>query len=189
VVDAWAAGFEQASVRPAVFSILEQRMTDSLDSLQPDSRNARKHSQDNLDLISDALREVGAARSIVIDEDGVILAGNATVEAAKAAGLTHMQVVDADGETVIAVRRSGLTPEQKRRLALFDNRAAELADWDREVLLALAADTDLSGLWQDDDLAALLGEVPQIEFPEYDESAAKEVLSVTCPECGHTFPR
>jgi hypothetical protein len=100
-----------------------------------------------------------------------------------------VQVVDADGETVIAVRRSGLTPEQKRRLALFDNRAAELADWDRAVLLSLAKDTDLSGLWTDDDLSALLGEVPQIEFPEYDESAAEEVAHVTCPECGHSFPR
>ena len=164
-------------------------MTDSLDALKPDPRNARKHSQDNLDLISDALKEVGAARSIVVDEDNVILAGNATVQAARAAGLTNVQVIDADGETVIAVRRSGLTPEQKRRLALFDNRAAELADWDREVLLSLATDTDLSGLWTDDDLSALLGAVPQIEFPEYDESAAEEVAHVTCPECGHTFPR
>jgi ParB-like chromosome segregation protein Spo0J len=164
-------------------------MTDSLDALKPDPRNARTHSQDNLDLISSALREVGAARSIVVDEDNVILAGNATVEAALAAGLTHVQVVDADGGTVIAVRRSGLTTEQKRRLALFDNRAAELADWDREVLLKLAVDTDLSGLWRDDDLSALLGEVPQIDFPEYDESAEEEVAHVTCPECGHTFPR
>ena len=164
-------------------------MTDSLDSLHPDPRNARKHSKENVDLISSSLREVGASRSIVIDEDGVVLAGNATVQAAKAAGLTNLHVVDADGNTVIAVRRSGLTPEQKRRLALFDNRAAELADWDREVLLKLALDTDLSGLWTDDDLSALLGEIPQIEFPEYDESAAEEVAHVTCPECGHTFAR
>ena len=164
-------------------------MTDSLDALKPDPRNARKHSQDNLDLIASSLREVGAARSIVVDEDNVIFAGNATVQAAMAAGLTNVQVIDADGETVIAVRRSGLTPEQKRRLALFDNRAAEMADWDRDVLRTLAADTDLSGLWRDDDLSALLGEVPQIMFPKYDESAAEEVANVTCPECGHTFPR
>jgi hypothetical protein len=164
-------------------------VTDSLDTLKPDPRNARTHSQDNLALISSALREVGAARSIVVDEDNVILAGNATVQAALAAGLTNVRVIEADGETVIAVRRSGLTPEQKWRLALFDNRAAELADWDREVLLTLASDTNLSGLWRDDDLSALLGEVPQIAFPEYDESAAEEVAHVMCPECGHSFPR
>jgi ParB-like chromosome segregation protein Spo0J len=164
-------------------------MTDSLDSLQPDPRNARTHSKDNLDLISDSLKEVGAARSIVIDEDNVILAGNATVKAARAAGLTDVRVIEADGETVIAVRRSGLTPEQKRRMALFDNRAAELASWDSAVLLSLAADTALAGIFGEDDLAALLGDAPDVSFPEYDESAAEEVAHVTCPACGHTFPR
>ncbi len=50
--------------------------------LFPDPRNARKHSPRNVGSITDALHKVGAARSIVIDEDNVILAGNATVEAA-----------------------------------------------------------------------------------------------------------
>jgi ParB-like chromosome segregation protein Spo0J len=164
-------------------------MTDSLDTLQPDPRNARNHSRENLDLITGSLREVGAARSIVIDEDNVILAGNATVKAAKAAGLTNIRVVEADGETVIAVRRSGLTPEQKRRLALFDNRTSELASWDSDALRALAQDTDLSGIFGEDDLTALLADAPDVSFPEYDESAAEEVAHVTCPACGHTFPR
>ncbi len=164
-------------------------MTASLETLQPDPRNARRHSAENLSLITGSLRELGAARSIVIDEDGVILAGNATVTAARAAGLTQVEVIDADGDTLIAVRRTGLTPEQKRRLALFDNRAAELADWDPAVLHSLATDTHLADLWADDDLAALLGQAPEIAFPAYDESAAEEVAHVTCPECGHTFPR
>jgi hypothetical protein len=47
-----------------------QPMTDSLDALQPDPRNARTHSKENLDLVSDSLREVGASRSIIIDEEG-----------------------------------------------------------------------------------------------------------------------
>jgi len=160
-----------------------------LDALLPDPRNARSHSDENLALIADSLREVGAARSIVIDEDDVVLAGNATVEAARAAGLTSAQVVEAEGDTLIAVRRRNLTPEQKRRLALFDNRAAELATWNRDVLRALAAETDLAGIFPDDDLASLLADAPDIAFPEYDESAAEEVAHVTCPQCGHTFPR
>ena len=160
-----------------------------LDTLQPDPRNARSHTDENLALITGSLREVGAARSIVIDEDDVVLAGNATVEAARAAGLTSVQVIEADGDTLIAVRRRNLTPEQKRRLALFDNRAAELATWDRDVLRALAEETDLAGIFSDDDLASLLADAPDITFPEYDESAAEEVAHVTCPQCGHTFPR
>lgn len=134
-----------------------------LRDLTPDPKNARKHSPRNVGTIADALREVGAARSIVIDEDGVVLAGNATIEAAGEAGLTKVQVVDADGQTIIAVRRTGLTAHQKARLALFDNRAAELADgWDLDVLKALQADgVDLSNLWHDDELAELFGTEPQ----------------------------
>lgn len=108
--------------------------------LTPDSRNARRHNPRNIGLLVDSLQEVGAARSIVIDEDGRILAGNGTVEAAAEAGITRVQVVDADGETIVAVRRRGLTEEQKRRLALLDNRTAELADWDASVLEALQSD-------------------------------------------------
>lgn len=124
--------------------------------LTPDKRNARKHTPRNVGAIVSALHEVGAARSIVIDEDGVVLAGNATIEAAAEAGITKVQVVDADGETVVAVRRSGLTPEQKTRLALFDNRAAELADWDTDVLRQLADEGALAGMFEADELAALL---------------------------------
>jgi hypothetical protein len=43
-------------------------------------------------------------------------------------GIERVQVVDTDGEMLVAVRRRGLTPEQKARLALYDNRAAELAE-------------------------------------------------------------
>jgi DNA modification methylase len=132
-----------------------------LTSLVPDPRNARRHSERNVGLITDALREVGAARSIVVDETGTILAGNATVTAAAQAGIDQVRIVEADGAELIAVRRSGLTSEQKRRLALLDNRTAELAEWDTDVLASLAEDTDLSGLWDPDELAELLaGETP-----------------------------
>jgi len=127
--------------------------------LQPDPKNARAHNPRNVGMIADALHEVGAARSIVIDEDNVILAGNGTIEAAGQAGITKVQVVEADGDTIIAVRRRNLTPAQKRQLALADNRTAELAEWDPDVLRDLRADgTDLSGLFTDEELAKVLDE-------------------------------
>jgi len=113
-------------------------------------------------MIESALREVGAARSIVIDENGLILAGNATCEAAAAAGIEKVQVIDADGETIIAVRRTGLTAAQKARLALFDNRAPELAEWDEAVLAELSA-RDTDGLFSDAELEAIT------TTPELDE--------------------
>lgn len=87
-------------------------------ALRPDPQNARRRTARNLDVIVGALQELGPARSIVIDESDTIIAGHGTVEAAKRAGVTKLQVVEADGETLIAVRRRNLTPDQKRRLAL-----------------------------------------------------------------------
>lgn len=135
-----------------------------LSDLTPDPHNARAHNPRNIGMIEAALNEVGAARSIVIDEDGIVLAGNATIAAAAQAGIEKVQVVEADGETIIAVRRRDLTPEQKTKLALFDNRAAELAEWDTSVLAELAADMDLSGLFREEELAELLAGVGEPEL-------------------------
>lgn len=85
---------------------------------------------------------MGAARSIVIDEDGTVIAGNGVVEAAAEAGITRVRVVDADGNTIVAVRRKGLSDEQKRTLALYDNRAGELSEWNADQL----ADDKAQGL-------------------------------------------
>jgi DNA modification methylase len=134
-------------------------MTDvhSLADLKPDPKNRRKHNPRNIGMIRDALGQVGAARSIVIDEDNVVLAGNGVIEAAADAGIERVQVVDADGETIIAVRRAGLTEEQKRKLALYDNRAAELAEWDTAQLVAdLEEGLDFEGVFREDELQAIL---------------------------------
>jgi len=123
-----------------------------LADLTPDPHNARKHNPRNVGMIERALGEVGAARSIVIDEDGVVLAGNATIEAAAQAGIERVVTVDADGETIVAVRRSGLTDEQKRRLALYDNRTAEVAEWDTEQLQIDFDDGLLDGMFSESEL-------------------------------------
>jgi len=123
--------------------------------LIPDPENARKHTPRNIGLIERSLNEVGAARSIVTDEDNVIIAGNGVVEAAALAGITKVLTVETDGETIVNVKRRGLTPEQKKRLALYDNRAAELAEWDADALQKLSDDGALSDLFYPDELLAL----------------------------------
>ena len=129
--------------------------------LTPDGANARRHNERNIGLIADALQEVGAARSIVVDEEGRILAGNGTVAAAAPVGIERVRVVDAAGDELVAVRRSGLTDQQKLRLALLDNRTAELADWDpaRLVEILQAQEADLADLFQPDELDRILAEV------------------------------
>ena len=151
--------------------------------LHPDPRNARRHTPRNIGMISDSLRAVGAGRSIVIDEHNEILAGNGLVEAAAEAGITKVQVVEADGETVIAVRRTGLTKTQKQQFALFDNRTAELAEWDIDVLKGLALDgLDLAPFEFD---AGMLAEISAPEnFPSVDENIETEHA---CPKCGYRW--
>lgn len=138
----------------------------SIADLTPDPSNRRKHNPRNIGMIVESLQKVGAARSIVIDEQGNILAGNGTVDAAAEAGIERVQVVDADGETLIAVRRTGLTDEQKRKLALYDNRTAELAEWDTGQIAAdLEAGLSFEGLFSTDEINGIL------------ENAADELLA------------
>ena len=102
-------------------------------------------------MIADSLGEFGAGRSILIDGDNQIIAGHGVAEAAAHKGITDVQVIEADGKSIIAVRRADLTPEQTRRLALFDNRTTDLSEWDAEALDALReADGEiLAGLFDE----------------------------------------
>ena len=130
---------------------------ESLKNLKADPKNRRAHNPRNMEMLRAALEAVGAARSIVIDETGEILAGNGVVQAATAMGLDRVQVVDVEGDTLVAVRRSGLTADQKRALAIYDNRTAELAEWDFEQLAAdQAAGLSLQPFWSPDEQAVLL---------------------------------
>ena len=129
----------------------------SVSQLVPDPTNRRKRTARNVGMIVDALQHVGTARSIVIDEHNEILAGNGVIEAAQKAGITRVRVVESDGQTIIAVRRRGLTVGQKRDLAIYDNRAAELAEWDTEQIQAdMVAGIDLSAFFDAKELTALL---------------------------------
>jgi hypothetical protein len=138
---------------------LGARGVEHIKDLIPDPENRRKHNPRNIGLVVDTLHNVGAARSIVIDEDNVILAGNGVTEAAAEAGITRVRVIEADGQELIAVRRVGLTAEQKRALAIADNRTAELAEWDVEQLRAdVDAGLDLQPWFSEKELAKLTGD-------------------------------
>lgn len=125
----------------------------TLADLQTDKRNARRHTPRNIGMIENSIRQVGVARSGVIDENGLILAGNGTYEALAAAGIERVKVVEADGNEWVVVKRTGLTEEQKQLLALADNRTAELAEWDGSMLSAL--EIDLAPWFTDQELAKI----------------------------------
>jgi ParB-like chromosome segregation protein Spo0J len=142
----------------------------TLQELIPDPKNRRTHTPRNVEILQESIEKVGTARSIVIDEDDVVLAGNATVKAAGLAGLTKLRVVEADGDEVIAVRRRGLTSEQKRDLSLYDNRTAELAEWDAGQLLEDANNNvDLSAFFYDEELQSILDGAEDIDLDQFFE--------------------
>ena len=124
-----------------------------------DPNNRRAHTPRNHGMIVDSLQAVGPARSIVIDEANMLLAGHGVRDAALEAGITKLKIIDVDGDTVVAVRRRNLTPEQKRKLAMYDNRTNELSDWSAEQLRQDVADgLDLSFVFTDDELKDALGD-------------------------------
>ncbi len=92
-------------------------------SLKPDPRNARTHGEKNRAAIQQTLREDGQQKPIVVDGNGIIVAGNGTWHEAKAIGWKY-----------IARVRTQLTGAKARRWAIRDNRTAELAEWDQEEL-------------------------------------------------------
>ena len=156
-----------------------------LRDLIPDAENRRAHNPRNVGMIADSLQAVGAARSIVIDEDGVVLAGNGVIEAAAEAGIEQVRIIEASGHELIAVRRRGLTADQKRALALADNRAAELATWNLDQLRADAdAGLDLISFFQPVELADLLAaDAPVPKFEPEQPAHRLDELAAHCPSC------
>lgn len=138
----------------------------TLSDLKQDHKNARKRTETSASLLKESLQRYGPARSIVIDEDDRILAGNGTVEAALGLGIEGLRVIDANPDEIIAVRRTGLTEDQKVGLALADNRTADLAEWDAEMLHRLSEEHDIAPWFEDDDVEALLEQVEQLEPEE-----------------------
>ena len=79
-----------------------------------DSKNYRKHDDRNLKLIKKSLKECGAGRSILLDAEGEIIAGNATYKTAKEANIP-VKIIETDGKELIAVKRTDLKTEDKKR--------------------------------------------------------------------------
>jgi DNA modification methylase len=134
----------------------------SISDLQSDHKNARKRTDRSATLIEESLKRYGAARSVVIDEDNRILAGNGTVDAAKRAGISKVRVIETEGDEIIAVKRTGLTEDQKIGLALADNRTSDLSEWDKEMLHQLSEEHDITPWFEAEDLAEIMGEVEVI---------------------------
>src|SRR5579884_2648728 len=141
-----------------------------IDKLIPYARNPRTHSDEQVARIAASIVEFGWTSPILVDTNAGILAGHGRLLAARKLGLKEAPVVVLDH----------LSETQKRAYILADNRLAELAGWDEELLrgeLAGLRDADfhleLTG-FDDAELDRLLAEEPQEGFT--DEDAVPEPL-------------
>jgi len=150
----------------------------SIRELKPDHRNARRRTDRSAALIAKSLKQFGAARSIVIDEENRVLAGNGTIEGAKAAGIQNVRIIETDGSELIAVRRSGLSEEQKVALAIADNRSSDLSEWDDEMLAQISQEQDLEPWFTSDELAKICGVDDDEDLSEDQSDQLTETYSI-----------
>lgn len=144
--------------------------------LVSDPANARKHGDRNIDAIVASLTRFGQQKPIVVDKANVVRAGNGTLEAARSLGWTHLDCVrtQLDGSDAIAY-------------AIADNKTAELAEWDAEVLAATLEGLNLEGMlettgFDQAELDALLKEVgAELDPIEDDEIPEPPVDPITKP--------
>ena len=117
--------------------------------LKPYPRNARTDSRKQVKQIAAAIREFGFMNPVLIDEHDQIIAGHGRVAAAKLLDLLQ----------VPTLQLSHLSPTQKRAYILADNRLAQKAGWDKEIL-----SVELQGLLDDGFEVILTGfEVPDVD--------------------------
>lgn len=112
--------------------------------LIPDDKNFNKHSEYGMSLLEKSVGKFGMGRSILVDKNNRIIAGNGITETAGAAGIEDVRFIDTDGTEIIAVRRNDIdldTP-QGREMALADNATNKAnLKWDKEAIdVALGAE-------------------------------------------------
>jgi hypothetical protein len=128
--------------------------------LKQDNRNANKGTKRGRKMVADSLKEYGAGRSVLVDKDDRIIAGNKTVDSA---GDMPLQIVETDGSTLVVVKRTDLSLDdpKARELAIADNRSSEVGlDWDLPTLESFRTELPLERFWTEKELSKLFGEPP-----------------------------
>lgn len=174
-----------AASRPATAPPARVRET-TLSDYSNDKRNANKGTLVGETMVETSMRRFGAGRSGLADSKGRMIAGNKTLRAAKAAGITRVIEIETEGDAFIVHKRTDLdldTDADARALSVADNQAASAGlEWDAAILQAMKEDdvplgdffspSEWAALTQDaGDDAAKPSPHPEMElqpFEEYD---------------------
>jgi hypothetical protein len=96
----------------------------SIDTLTPYRGNARTHNRSQIRKLRDSIQAFGFVNPVLINTSGTIVAGHGRVQAAKLLGMTEVPTISLEN----------LTPDQIRAYVIADNRLAEDAGWDEQIL-------------------------------------------------------
>ena len=140
--------------------------------LVQDDRNLNRGNARGKELIETSVGRFGAGRSVLIDKNNRIIAGNKTQEAAIAKGIKDVIVVETDGAQLVAVKRNDVDLDSKdgREMALADNATVKAdLEWDTEELSAVAEDFGIDVEAWDVDLDGMTEDTTEAEEDDFDE--------------------
>ena len=148
----------------------------------PDDHNFNAGTEKGREMIEKSFRELGAGRSILLDKNGRVIAGNKSQQAAIAAGIKKVRVIETTGDELVAVKRTDVDIDSKegREMALLDNLTTQVnLTWDDVELENMANQYDIDmNEW---DMA-----LPEIadptEQPTTEAKDVKELKLVFTPE-------
>ena len=141
-----------------------------------DAHNYRKHSETNKARIRKSIDEAGLGRSVVVDADGVLVAGNGVQQVID--GDTPVRVVETDGTELVVVKRTDLHTGDPRRktLAFADNATADDVEWDFEAIEADGWTEESAGGWGVEWPADEEGEQQKAQEDDFDPDKPVETV-------------
>ena len=134
-----------------------------IEQLKQDDHNFNKGTAAGKKLMEKSFAQFGAGRSILVDKENRIIAGNKSQLAAMGAGIKKVRVIETTGDELIAVKRTDIELDSKegRELALADNLTTQVnLSWDKAELAAVAEDVagfEVSGWGVDLEMPEMTG--------------------------------
>ena len=143
---------------------MEEKVID-IEELAQDAHNFNKGNEQGQQLMERSFKELGAGRSILLDRNGNIIAGNKSQQAAIAAGIKKVRVIETTGDELVAVKRTDVDIDsaEGRKMAYLDNLTTQVnLTWDQTELEAVQADVEG---FEVADFGFDIADLPQVVMP------------------------
>ena len=147
-----------------------------INELVQDDKNFNQGTEQGKQLMEKSFAELGAGRSILIDRNGRIIAGNKSQLAAIEAGITKVRVIETTGDELVAVKRTDIDIDSAkgRKLTLADNLTTQVnLQWDEAQLEAVQAEVEGFDVT---DFGFDVSDMPQVEAMPIGSETEEEAI-------------